>query len=126
MAASIAAVVIIATVLEPWAILIRLATPNPRNRNTRPEPTPAAAFPTKARSITGPIPVACNATPNAPRAAMIRMLSPASGAFGVALQATGIGPVIERAFVGNAAAAGMGAGLVFLFLGFGVASLIKI
>ena len=77
MAASIAAVVIIATVLEPWAILIRLATPNPRNRNTKPDPTPAAAFPTKARSITGPIPVACKATPNAPLAAMIRMMNPA-------------------------------------------------
>src|SRR5438067_5711918 len=48
----------------------------------------------------------------------------ASGAFGVALQAAQIGPVIERAFVGKAA--GTGSGLIFLFLGFGVASLIKI
>ena len=78
MAASIAAAVIIATVLEPWAILIRLATPKPRNRKTRPAPMPAAAsLSTKARSITGPIPVACSATPNAPLAAMIRMMNPA-------------------------------------------------
>ena len=48
----------------------------------------------------------------------------ASGAFGIALQATGIGPVIERAFVGKAS--GTGSGMIFLFLGFGVASLIKI
>src|SRR5207249_7959625 len=46
--------------------------------------------------------------------------------FGVALQATEIGSVIERAFVGQAAASGTGSGLVFLFLGFGVASLIKL
>ena len=50
----------------------------------------------------------------------------ASGAFGVALQAAQIGPVIERAFVGQTAASGTGSGLIFLFLGFGVASLIKI
>src|SRR6266513_440715 len=59
-------------------------------------------------------------------AGFIILIIAASGAFGVALQATGIGPVIERAFVGSEAAAGMGAGLVFLFLGFGVASRIKI
>ena len=59
-------------------------------------------------------------------AGFIILIIAASGAFGVALQATGIGPVIERAFVGEAAAAGMGSGLIFLFLGFGVASLIKI
>ena len=59
-------------------------------------------------------------------AGFIILIIAASGAFGVALQATGIGPVIERAFVGEAAAAGMGTGLIFLFLGFGVASLIKI
>jgi len=59
-------------------------------------------------------------------AGFIILIIAASGAFGVALQATGIGPVIERAFVGNAASTGMGSGLVFLFLGFGVASLIKI
>src|SRR5206468_3310240 len=47
-------------------------------------------------------------------------------AFGVALQAAQIGPVIERAFVGQTAASGTGSGLIFLFLGFGVASLIKI
>jgi len=58
-------------------------------------------------------------------AGFIILIIAASGAFGVALQATGIGPVIERAFVGNTAA-GVGSGLVFLFLGFGVASLIKI
>src|SRR6266513_1631539 len=58
-------------------------------------------------------------------AGFIILIIAASGAFEVALQATGIGPVIERAFVGNAAA-GVGSGLVFLFLGFGVASLIKI
>jgi GntP family gluconate:H+ symporter len=58
-------------------------------------------------------------------AGFIILIIAASGAFGAALQATGIGPVIERAFVGNAAA-GVGSGLVFLFLGFGVASLIKI
>ncbi len=59
-------------------------------------------------------------------AGFIILIIAASGAFGVALQAAQIGPVIERAFVGQAAAAGMGSGLVFLFLGFGVASLIKI
>src|SRR5207237_5050149 len=59
-------------------------------------------------------------------AGFIILIIAASGAFGIALQATGIGPVIERAFVGKAAAAGMGSGLIFLFLGFGVASLIKI
>src|SRR5436853_1639178 len=58
-------------------------------------------------------------------AGFIILIIAASGAFGVALQATGIGPVIERAFVGNAAA-GVGSGLVFLFIGFGVAGLIKI
>ncbi len=47
-------------------------------------------------------------------AGFIILIIAASGAFGVALQATGIGPVIERAFVGNAAA-GVGSGLVFLF-----------
>src|SRR2546430_15161364 len=57
-------------------------------------------------------------------AGFIILIIAASGAFGVALQAAQIGPVIERAFVGQAAAAGMGSGLVFLFLGFGVASLI--
>src|SRR5438067_12031473 len=59
-------------------------------------------------------------------AGFIILIIAASGAFGVALHATGIGPVIERAFVGIEAAAGMGAGLVFLFLAFGVASLPKI
>src|SRR5437868_1263911 len=59
-------------------------------------------------------------------AGFIILIIAASGAFGVALQATEIGPMIERAFVGNAAAAGVGSGLVFLFLGFGVASLIKV
>jgi GntP family gluconate:H+ symporter len=59
-------------------------------------------------------------------AGVMILIIAASGAFGVALQATEIGPVIERAFVGRAAASGMGSGLVFLFLGFGVASLIKI
>src|SRR5437868_2273044 len=54
-------------------------------------------------------------------AGVMSLIIAASGAFGVALQATGIGPVIERAFVGEAAAAGMGSGLIFLFLGFGVA-----
>ena len=57
-------------------------------------------------------------------AGFIILIIAASGAFGVALQASQIGPVIERAFVGKAA--GVGSGLVFLFLGFGVASLIKI
>ncbi len=57
-------------------------------------------------------------------AGFIILIIAASGAFGVALQATGIGPVIERAFVGKAA--GTGSGLIFLFVGFGVASLIKI
>src|SRR2546430_782192 len=79
-AASIAAVVIIATVLEPWASFIRLATPNPRNRKTMPESVPDAAPPdcrTNARSITDPIPVACSATPNPPLAAMIRIITPA-------------------------------------------------
>ncbi len=57
-------------------------------------------------------------------AGFIILIIAASGAFGVALQATGIGPVIERAFVGKAS--GAGSGMIFLFLGFGVASLIKI
>jgi len=59
-------------------------------------------------------------------AGFIILIIAASGGFGVALQAAGIGPVIERAFVGRAAASGMGSGLIFLFLGFGVASLMKI
>jgi gluconate:H+ symporter, GntP family len=59
-------------------------------------------------------------------AGVMILIIAASGGFGVALQATGIGPVIERAFVGHAAASGIGSGLIFLFLGFGVASLIKI
>src|SRR5947208_4168306 len=61
-------------------------------------------------------------------AGFIILIIAASGSFGVALQATGIGPVIERAFVGQSggAGSGTGSGLVFLFLGFGVASLIKI
>ena len=58
-------------------------------------------------------------------AGFIILIIAASGAFGVGLQAAQIGPMIERAFVGRAAAAGIGSGLVFLFLGFGVASLIK-
>ena len=57
-------------------------------------------------------------------AGFIILIIAASGAFGVALQAAQIGPVIERAFVGKAA--GTGSGLIFLFVGFGVASLIKI
>ena len=61
-------------------------------------------------------------------AGFIILIIAASGSFGVALQATGIGPVIERAFVGQpgGAVSGMGSGLIYLFLGFGVASLIKI
>ncbi|HEY6209594.1 MAG TPA: hypothetical protein VIW28_11080 [Gemmatimonadales bacterium] len=59
-------------------------------------------------------------------AGFIILIIAASGGFGVALQAAGIGPVIERAFVGQAAASGTGSGLIFLFLGFAVASLIKI
>src|SRR5436853_5064050 len=61
-------------------------------------------------------------------AGFIILIIAASGAFGVALQATGIGPVIERAFVGHGGgtASGTGSGLIFLFLGFGVASLVKI
>ena len=61
-------------------------------------------------------------------AGVMILIIAASGAFGVALQATEIGPVIERAFVGQSggAASGTGSGLIFLFLGFGVASLIKI
>src|SRR6266568_3566588 len=61
-------------------------------------------------------------------AGVMILIIAASGAFGVALQATGIGPVIERAFVGQSggAASGTGSGMIFLFLGFGVASLIKI
>src|SRR2546421_1781322 len=57
-------------------------------------------------------------------AGFIILIIAASGAFGIALQATGIGPGIERAFVGKAS--GTGSGMIFLFLGFGVASLIKI
>src|SRR3989442_13758608 len=59
-------------------------------------------------------------------AGFLILIIAASGAFGVALQAAQIGPVIERAFVGQTAASGTGSGLIFLFLGFGVASLIKI
>lgn len=59
-------------------------------------------------------------------AGVMILIIAASGAFGVALQATEIGSVIERTFVGQAAASGGGSGLVFLFLGFGVASLIKL
>ena len=61
-------------------------------------------------------------------AGVMILIIAASGGFGVALQATGIGPVIERAFVGHGggAASGTGSGLIFLFLGFGVASLIKV
>jgi len=59
-------------------------------------------------------------------AGVMILIIAASGGFGVALQATEIGSVIERAFVGQAAASGAGSGLVFLFLGFGVASLIKL
>jgi len=59
-------------------------------------------------------------------AGVMILIIAASGGFGVALQATEIGSVIERAFVGQAAASGLGSGLVFLFLGFGVASLIKL
>jgi len=59
-------------------------------------------------------------------AGVMILIIAASGGFGVALQATEIGSVIERAFVGQAAASGTGSGLVFLFLGFGVASLIKL
>jgi len=58
-------------------------------------------------------------------AGFIILIIAASGAFGVALQAAQIGPMIERAFLGKAAAPGVGSGLIFLFLGFGVASLIK-
>src|SRR5947209_7213586 len=55
-------------------------------------------------------------------AGVMILIIAASGGFGVALQATGIGPVIERAFVGHSggAASGTGSGLIFLFLGFGV------
>ena len=59
-------------------------------------------------------------------AGVMILIIAASGGFGVALQATEIGSVIERAFVGQAAASGIGSGLIFLFLGFGVASLIKL
>src|SRR5207245_8277459 len=52
-------------------------------------------------------------------AGVMILIIAASGGFGVALQATGIGPVIERAFVGHGggAASGTGSGLIFLFLG---------
>src|SRR6266511_1501851 len=48
-------------------------------------------------------------------AGVMILIIAASGAFGVALQATEIGPVIERAFVGQSggAASGTGSGLVF-------------
>ena len=61
-------------------------------------------------------------------AGVMILIIAASGGFGVALQATEIGSVIERAFVGQSggAASGTDSGLVFLFLGFGVASLIKL
>src|SRR5437867_237877 len=59
-------------------------------------------------------------------AGVIILITAAGGAFGATLQAAEIGPVIERAFVGQAAASGTGSGLIFLFLGFGVASLMKI
>src|SRR5213592_528149 len=59
-------------------------------------------------------------------AGVIILITAAGGAFGATLQAAEIGPVIERALVGQAAASGTGSGLIFLFLGFGVASLMKI
>src|SRR5436309_2534937 len=59
-------------------------------------------------------------------AGLMILIIAASGGFGVALQATEVGSVIERAFVGQAAASGTGSGLVFLFVGFVVASLIKL
>jgi len=61
-------------------------------------------------------------------AGVMILIIAASGGFGVALQATEIGSVIERAFVGPSgrAASGTDSGMVFLFLGFGVASLIKL
>jgi len=59
-------------------------------------------------------------------AGVIILITAAGGAFGATLQAAQIGPVIERAFVGQAAGSGTGSGLIFLFLGFGVASLMKI
>src|SRR5438128_169213 len=61
-------------------------------------------------------------------AGVMILIIAASGGFGVALQATEIGSVIERAFVGQSggAASGTDSGMVFLFLGFGVASLIKL
>src|SRR5437016_572385 len=61
-------------------------------------------------------------------AGVMILIIAARGGFGVALQATGIGSVIERAFVGQSggAASGTDSGMVFLFLGFGVASLIKL
>src|SRR5437667_8867319 len=61
-------------------------------------------------------------------AGVMNLIIAASGGFGVALQVTGIGSVIERAFVrqSGGAASGTDSGMVFLFLGFGVASLIKL
>src|SRR5207237_2679648 len=58
-------------------------------------------------------------------AGFIILIIAASGAVGVALEGTGIGPVIERAFVGEAAAAGMGSGLIFMVRGVRVASVIN-
>jgi len=60
-------------------------------------------------------------------AGVIILITAAGGAFGATLQAAQIGPMIERAFAGWASGSGtMGSGLIFLFLGFGVASLMKI
>src|SRR5205823_3848459 len=59
-------------------------------------------------------------------AGVIILITAAGGAFGATLQAAEIGPVIERAFVGQGGGSGTGSGLIFLFLGFGVASLMKI
>jgi gluconate:H+ symporter, GntP family len=53
---------------------------------------------------------------------VIILITAAGGAFGAMLQAAEIGPAIQAIFAGD----GPGSGLVFLFLAFSVASLIKI
>jgi GntP family gluconate:H+ symporter len=54
-------------------------------------------------------------------AGMIILITAAGGAFGATLQAAQIGPAIQTLFAGDG-----GSGLVMLFLGFGIASLMKI
>ncbi len=57
-------------------------------------------------------------------AGVIILITAAGGAFGATLQAAQIGPAIEATFAGGAR--GLGSGVALLFLGFAVASLMKV